>query len=67
MQPSARLPAQTLADGIRYWDPILIDFGDGADPNGWAVGGDVAVEDTTFFDYGSPHRALTSLTAFRTW
>ncbi|WP_281396542.1 glycosyl hydrolase 53 family protein [Thermocatellispora tengchongensis] len=53
--------------GISYWDPILIDFGTGADPNGWVVGGDVAVEDTTFFDYNTPHRALSSLSAFNTW
>ncbi|MFE1071799.1 glycosyl hydrolase 53 family protein [Streptomyces sp. NPDC058783] len=53
--------------GISYWDPIAIDFADGADPNGWIVGGDNEVEDTSFFDYNQTHRALPSLSAFRTW
>ncbi|MEV6003867.1 glycosyl hydrolase 53 family protein [Streptomyces griseomycini] len=53
--------------GISYWDPIAIDFADGADPNGWVVGGDNEVEDTSFFDYNQTHKALPSLSAFRTW
>ncbi|MEV8592977.1 glycosyl hydrolase 53 family protein [Streptomyces sp. NPDC052012] len=53
--------------GISYWDPIAIDFADGADPNGWIVGGDNEVEDTSFFDYNRTHRALPGLSAFRTW
>jgi arabinogalactan endo-1,4-beta-galactosidase len=51
--------------GIAYWDPIWIDL-DGHQ-NGWVVGGDDEVEDTTFFDYQNPHRALESLDAFNTW
>ena len=51
--------------GIAYWDPIWIDLDGHA--NGWVVGGDVEVEDTTFFDYQDPHRALSSLDAFNTW
>ncbi|GAA2433320.1 glycosyl hydrolase 53 family protein [Streptomyces glaucus] len=53
--------------GISYWDPIAIDFADGADPNGWVVGGDNEVEDTSLFGYGPVHRALPGLSAFRTW
>lgn len=53
--------------GISYWDPIAIDFADGADPNGWIVGGDNEVEDASLFDYGRTHRALPGLSAFRTW
>ncbi|KDN78047.1 hypothetical protein DF19_40825 [Streptomyces olindensis] len=53
--------------GISYWDPIAIDFADGADPNGWIVGGDNEVEDTSFFDYNRTHKALPGLSAFRTW
>ncbi|WP_353808529.1 glycosyl hydrolase 53 family protein [Agromyces sp. SYSU T00194] len=53
-------------DGIAYWDPIAIDLGD-PDPNGWIVGGDNAVEDTTLFDYSSEHRATSGLEAFSTW
>jgi arabinogalactan endo-1,4-beta-galactosidase len=51
--------------GVAYWDPIWIDL-DGH-PNGWVVGGDDEVEDTTFFDYQNPHRALSSLDAFNTY
>ena len=51
--------------GITYWDPIWIDLDGHA--NGWVVGEDVEVEDTTFFDYGNPHKALSSLDAFNTW
>jgi arabinogalactan endo-1,4-beta-galactosidase len=51
--------------GIAYWDPIWIDLDGHA--NGWVVGDDVEVEDTTFFDYQDPHRALSSLDAFNTW
>ncbi|MEU8381183.1 hypothetical protein [Streptosporangium sp. NPDC048865] len=43
-------------DAVSYWDP-----------NGWVVGGDNGVEDTSFFDYGFPHKALDSLNAFNTW
>ncbi|MGW4027109.1 glycosyl hydrolase 53 family protein [Streptomyces sp. NPDC005009] len=53
--------------GISYWDPIAIDFADGADPDGWVVGGDNEVEDTSFFDYNQTHKALPGLSAFRTW
>lgn len=53
--------------GISYWDPIAIDFADGADPNGWVVGGDNEVEDASLFDYNQTHKALPGLTAFRTW
>ena len=55
--------------GVSYWDPILIDLqgGRAGDPNGWVVGGDDGVEDTTFFDYGVPHKAFTGLDAFNTW
>ncbi|MGO4423393.1 glycosyl hydrolase 53 family protein, partial [Streptomyces sp. MCAF7] len=53
--------------GISYWDPIAIDFADGPDPNGWIVGGDNEVEDTSFFGYGPTHKALPGLSAFRTW
>jgi arabinogalactan endo-1,4-beta-galactosidase len=57
--------------GIAYWDPIWVDLSTGstggADPNGWVVGGDNSVEDTTFFNYANPHVALPGLGAFRTW
>ncbi|MBE1588225.1 glycosyl hydrolase 53 family protein [Nonomuraea angiospora] len=56
-----------VVEGVSYWDPISVDQGDGPDPNGWIVGGDVGVEDTAFFDYGFPHKALPSLDAFKTW
>jgi arabinogalactan endo-1,4-beta-galactosidase len=55
------------AEAISYWDPISVDPGPGADPNGWVVGGDFATEDTSFFDYSSQHKALPSLQAFNTW
>jgi arabinogalactan endo-1,4-beta-galactosidase len=56
-----------VVDAISYWDPINVDTADGADPNGWVVDGDVATEDVAFFGYGSPHKALPSLNAFKTW
>jgi len=56
-----------VVEGISYWDPISIDMQEGADPTGWVVGGDNEVEDTSFFDYQNPHRALISLDAFHTW
>ncbi|VVK63462.1 Arabinogalactan endo-1,4-beta-galactosidase precursor [Klebsiella pneumoniae] len=49
-----------VVEGISYWDPIAIDV-KGA---GWVVGETSAVEDTSFFDYQTPHRALESLKAF---
>ncbi|MBE1588227.1 glycosyl hydrolase 53 family protein [Nonomuraea angiospora] len=54
-------------DAVSYWDPISVDLANGADPNGWVVGGDNEVEDTSFFDYGSPSKALPGLGAFNTW
>ncbi|MFI5915710.1 glycosyl hydrolase 53 family protein [Dactylosporangium sp. NPDC051541] len=52
---------------VSYWDPIWIDLSNGADANGWVVGGDNSVEDTTFFGYGNPHREQPGLAAFGTW
>ncbi|MCX9024063.1 arabinogalactan endo-1,4-beta-galactosidase [Citrobacter portucalensis] len=49
-----------VVEGISYWDPIAIDV-KGA---GWVVGENIAVEDTSFFDYQTPHRALESIKAF---
>lgn len=49
-----------VVEGISYWDPIAIDV-KGA---GWVVGENSAVEDTSFFDYQTPHRALKSIESF---
>jgi len=47
-------------EAVSYWDPINIDV-EGA---GWVEGAYSQVEDTAFFDYGTPHKALPGLAAF---
>lgn len=52
-----------VVDGISYWDPIAIDV-KGA---GWVQGETSAVEDTSFFNYQTPHRVLKSIKAFNNY